>query len=267
MAEICHGCDKPAKTKKGWCSAECYRKNQKSNKGQFKQVDSVSVRCEYCGKEERKKPYQAKRYRFCSLSCARDHRRTPRTQSNCLNCSKEIFRSPYDIKVDRHKFCSKECYREYDHDGRLRETGRKTEWVEKNCEICGVPFEVPPCRLETSRFCSRKCSSIEGYKVQSEFGFRTSIECKMRSTLLQVGVAFSEQHPISNITVPDFFIEPNIAIYTDGDYWHSLEDVRERDERINEYLLENGYEVYRFSESEINTDIESINNVLTTLGG
>ena len=35
----CHGCNNPAITKKGWCSRECYRKNQQlvSNTGRLKQ--------------------------------------------------------------------------------------------------------------------------------------------------------------------------------------------------------------------------------------
>lgn len=38
MPAKCIGCNNVAKTKKGWCSVECYRKNQKlvENKGRFK---------------------------------------------------------------------------------------------------------------------------------------------------------------------------------------------------------------------------------------
>ena len=34
----------------------------------------------------------------------------------------------------------------------------------------------------------------------------------------------------------DFFIEPNICIETDGDYWHSLPDRKERDEYVDKML-------------------------------
>ena len=35
----CHGCNNPAKTKKGWCSGKCYTRNQAMlpNKGRFKE--------------------------------------------------------------------------------------------------------------------------------------------------------------------------------------------------------------------------------------
>lgn len=41
----CKGCEQEAKTKKGWCSIECYRKNQKlvKNSGIFFQNQKFSL--------------------------------------------------------------------------------------------------------------------------------------------------------------------------------------------------------------------------------
>ena len=86
----------------------------------------------------------------------------------------------------------------------------------------------------------------------------TSIEIKIENTLLELNIPYQKQIHISNKTVCNFFIKPNIIIYADGDYWHSLPDVVVRDIKINDFLYKNGYNVYRFSETEINTNLKSI---------
>ena len=66
---------------------------------------------------------------------------------------------------------------------------------------------------------------------------------------------FEKHKSILGITQPDAFIEPNICIYADGDYWHSRPEVAMRDERINEALQKN-FLVLRYSEKEINANVE-----------
>ncbi|MCH7605423.1 DUF559 domain-containing protein [Patescibacteria group bacterium] len=53
-------------------------------------------------------------------------------------------------------------------------------------------------------------------------------------------------------------MEPNIAIYADGDYWHNIPDVKERDKRINKNLVQRGYIVLRFWEHTINDNIQEV---------
>lgn len=250
----CKGCGKEAKTPKGWCSRKCYAKNQHlvENSGRRKPVSNIEFKCKKCESITEGKPYRYKKQQFCSNKCSREYRSEQETIiDSCLNCGVEIKRNYYQVKNGIHKFCSKKCYREYDNGGKLRKTGRKTEWLSKECIICGNVFEVPPCRKETAKFCSRRCSSIAGSKAQGDFTKRTKIEKKIRKYLLDLGIVFIEQKPFSNITIPDFFIEPNIVVYADGDYWHNITDVMERDRRNNEYLKKNGYEVFRFWENEI----------------
>ena len=66
-----------------------------------------------------------------------------------------------------------------------------------------------------------------------------------------------------NITVADFYLpEFNLVIYTDGDYWHNLSLVKNRDEEQNIILRQNGYQVLRFWEHEINRSVgECVNKV------
>jgi very-short-patch-repair endonuclease len=60
------------------------------------------------------------------------------------------------------------------------------------------------------------------------------------------------QYPLLNITVTDEFLpEYKIAIYADGDYWHTKPGKKEKDEKVNIKLIENGYKVFRFWEKDL----------------
>jgi DNA mismatch endonuclease (patch repair protein) len=82
----------------------------------------------------------------------------------------------------------------------------------------------------------------------------TSIEIKIQNILIENKVIFEKHKSIFG--QPDIFIEPNICIFADGDYWHNLDYKKERDIKVNEFLKNNGYVVLRFWEHEINEDVE-----------
>lgn len=83
----------------------------------------------------------------------------------------------------------------------------------------------------------------------------TSIEIAMQKELKRRGIPFKTHYPI--LGQPDIFIEPNICIFCDGDYWHMLPKVRARDEKVTMQLEERGYRVLRFSEKAILDNIEN----------
>lgn len=91
----------------------------------------------------------------------------------------------------------------------------------------------------------------------------TEIERILQTKLAEKGVSFEKHVPIYSARCqPDIFIKPNICIFADGDYWHNLTNVAEKDKRQNE-----GYRVLRFWEHEIMGDadkcIQSIINELS----
>jgi len=91
----------------------------------------------------------------------------------------------------------------------------------------------------------------------------TSIEIKIEEELKRNQIYYQKYVSLCDITVPDFYL-PNykIAIYTDGDYWHNLPVVKNRDEKQNRILKQKGYQVLRFWEHEINRSVgECINKV------
>ena len=108
----------------------------------------------------------------------------------------------------------------------------------------------------------------------------------MRKMLKDLGIGFEEQIGIKEPACqPDFFIQPNILIFTDGDRIHTnpnphlipsrskkiypgykddyklfrnitAKDMRRRDQRITRGLKKEGYKVLRFWHSELETEPE-----------
>ncbi len=99
----------------------------------------------------------------------------------------------------------------------------------------------------------------------------TKIEVAMQNILTQNGIIFTKHKPL--LGQPDIFIEPNICIFCDGDYWHAnplfykendimmnnkmARQVWDKDRKITETLESQGKIVLRFWESEINGSIDS----------
>lgn len=84
----------------------------------------------------------------------------------------------------------------------------------------------------------------------------TKIEIILQDLLTKNNIKFEKHKPIFG--QPDLFIEPNICIFADGDYWHSLEKSLKRDLEVNTYLVNNDYIVLRLSERTIKNDLNSI---------
>lgn len=91
----------------------------------------------------------------------------------------------------------------------------------------------------------------------------TSIEIKIEKELKRNHIYYQKHVSLCGITVPDFYLpDYKIAIYADGDYWHNLLVVKNRDEKQNRILKQKGYQVLRFWEHEINRSVgECVNKV------
>ena len=111
----------------------------------------------------------------------------------------------------------------------------------------------------------------------------------MRKMLKDLGIRFEEQIGIKEPACqPDFFIQPNILIFSDGDYIHAnpnpfllprsskihpgykddakyfrnktMKDKRRQDQRITRGLKKEGYKVLRFWHSALETEKEKLIN-------
>ena len=61
----------------------------------------------------------------------------------------------------------------------------------------------------------------------------------------------------------DFFIEKyNLVIEVDGEYWHSIDKVKERDLRKNIYCFNKGYNILRFPSSKVEKNPKHYANIV-----
>jgi len=91
----------------------------------------------------------------------------------------------------------------------------------------------------------------------------TKPEIIIQNLLNNIGIKFVKHKPITDITHKyqcDIFINPNIIIECDGDYYHKYPKGREIDKIRTEELKNRGYKVLRFWENELNNKIESCKN-------
>ena len=88
----------------------------------------------------------------------------------------------------------------------------------------------------------------------------SSIEVKLQQKLRENNIKFITHKMV--LGQPDIFIEPNICIFADGNYWHNLPNAQEKDKKVTEELQKQGYMVLRFWEHEINNNPdECINKI------
>jgi len=189
--------------------------------------------------------------KFCSKKCY--------TQSQvkiikkiCQACGKEIFVSPSEIKDGRGKFCSKICQ------GNSMTGEDSTNWkggkIKRTCLTCKKEFSVFPCFVDSGdgNFCSRSCSAV--WQIKHNKKKYTGIEIKVEEILKMLGIRYESQKVIpEGRTVADFYIpEQRLVLYADGKYWHSRQEVKNRDQKQDFLLGLNGYSVLRLGEDEIN---------------
>lgn len=108
-------------------------------------------------------------------------------------------------------------------------------------------YVVSEATREKFRIISSERKSYAGMR-------NTSIELKLQKELSDRNIIFETDKPLERCTRADIFIEPNIAIYADGDYWHNIPERKIKDSNINKRLLDAGYKVYRFWEHDIHND-------------
>lgn len=114
------------------------------------------------------------------------------------------------------------------------------------------------CKSPTGREWARERRLKQVFPVQD-----TKIEVAMQNELTKNGINFFKHKIIDNIYHKyqcDIFIEPNIVIECDGNYWHNYPNLRRIDKMRTTEMLNNGYVVLRFWESDIKKNIDSCIN-------
>lgn len=225
-----------------------------------------SAVCKYC-----QVPFEytnkGKIRRFCSPACyhasmlGKDHGGS--VTHNCEACGNSFtVKRFYFNRVDgktRQRFCSRAC-------ATLAINDAHKKFELRNCLTCGKSIYPKLNKGKLTEFCSRHCFGISGRAVHAIIAIQdakqpTSIERLMRDALDRAGIIYEFQYPIYNsaglkLYACDFAIpSARLIIECDGNYWHAQPKVIASDKRKDGYLKSHGYNVLRFTETEIKQDV------------
>lgn len=106
-------------------------------------------------------------------------------------------------------------------------------------------------------------------RLQQKILFKdTSIEVALQNKLRELNIPFVTHKTLIGRTQPDIFIEPNIAIYCDGCYYHGCEQCFDKNEfsdwirarqvidvLTTQKLVEQSFKVFRFWEHDIKKNV------------
>ncbi len=108
---------------------------------------------------------------------------------------------------------------------------------------------------------------IDVKKLHYSMPRETAIEAKIYAELERRGITFVKQQVIDGLWVVDALIPgARIVIECDGEYWHSLPKMQDRDKKKDSYLRSRKYKVFRFPEAAIHADVkECVQRVVDAL--
>jgi very-short-patch-repair endonuclease len=166
----------------------------------------------------------------------------------------------------------------------LKRTGKKRVGRQVVCEICGRTFNQFGIKSHIQFSHVRDGSPMKGRHqtqeskeknrqkhlyMQTACPYKDTLPERIICTLLDsCDINYCKQYPILNLSVVDMFIEPNICIYIDGNYWHTLPGSYEKDTYVSTKLMSNDFIVLRLWENDIkNNLIECANRIFKCLGG
>ncbi len=120
------------------------------------------------------------------------------------------------------------------------------DYVSSVCKKCGKNFELPRSDLKRGRgvFCTYRCYLT--YRGPS------TLEEKMEKALNLAHIKYEREVKFKRFHADFLLREIKTVIECDGEYWHLMPKIQERDERKNMLLKKLGYRVYRFSGATIN---------------
>lgn len=237
----------------------------------------ISKICANCGAHFQVWPYRMSTAKFCSRSCREAIQYHLGKNLNCLNCGKPFYTTRARLQrkgILSPKYCSSRCTRLANnavlvapksraratakrwnnpfHHQKLAETMRN-HW--KN--LSATDREKRLTNMLKSNF-GRQVSAVTRERIRKArlrqiFPSKdTVIERTMQQELTSRGLSFFKHFPILNCCQADVaFPERRIAVFCDGDYWHTRPETREKDLTQEMILSANGWRVLRFWEHEI----------------
>lgn len=140
----------------------------------------------------------------------------------------------------------------------------KKKGVYKKCLVCSKERYIYPSDLKRGNglFCSKRCITLHHNLIRRTID--TDIELIIEKWLIENNIKHEKQKSLHGVTICDFWIEPNIVLYCDGDYWHTIPKVKKRDEWIDRQLIQKyNYKVIRLLGSQIKKGARPIELLLS----
>ncbi len=164
---------------------------------------------------------------YCRDECAQ-------ITKTCAECGEEYRTS---VKRRRRPCCSMECGTWY------RARDRKVEKVTCSCGECGKTFQKYPSEIAEGRgrFCSRTCSMV-GRPIN---GRPSVIGDEVLDLVESAGLLVDREVRVGRWSLDAVPRGTKVAIELDGEFWHSLPDMVDRDQRKDAYLTSRGWQVIR----------------------
>jgi very-short-patch-repair endonuclease len=203
------------------CSVSC------SNKARAIKLKAINT-CANCKTVFKTSQHNQRKY--CTDQCARIGRSQKET-IKCPTCGKDRMYSPSGIKRNR-RYCSIAC--------RAKSLSKRLVYV---CARCGKEVAALPKIAKAARFCSKACF----HKYRGESG----LELNVRIALETMGIYYIREHAIGIYSI-DFYLPLfNVALESDGIYWHSRPEKIESDKRKEARLLSIGIHTVRITDKEV----------------
>lgn len=220
------------------CRSELYKREGNYNKAGLERGRGWNKGMSKANGDELKygKPRSEKTKRRISRGVSRARGKSGH-HKKCRVCGEAFYVFPSNEKRGLGIYCSNKCKFE-------------DSWKQecRICANCGNEFSVHQASQQF--LCSRKCAL--------EYRGPTDIEIAMEDWLKEQEIEYEVQKSLCAVTVADFFVAPNIAIYCDGDYWHNLPKNKQQDGFVNKVLKTNGYRVIRLLGSEIKEGVRPV---------
>lgn len=198
----------------------------------------------------------------------------------CLNCGKWL-----ETKREDQVYCNNNCYF---NSNNLKLFGKNSKMIKEN-----KVKKYHEGYKHTSETISKIVNHINRYnfpKGNLNPGFNKSKETiekiklkrlhqkilkkdtfperAIHNILRKYNISFIKHKPITDIKHTyqcDIFIEPNIIIECDGNYWHRYPNLRNIDKIRNKELQQKNYVIIRFWEKDIKEDIKKCESKLISL--
>jgi len=174
----------------------------------------------------------------------------------CIVCRKETSKYGLDRKGRRYKrkTCSPKCHSEIVRMNRKKQIDPrlgKKHTLETKKRIGITKQKAYKNNPELIKMAKK--AGLAGLLKQQNSKEPTSIERTLYNYLLLKGILFEKQKLINGKFIVDAYIPSlNLVIEADGNYWHSLDRVKNKDKAENAYLTKCGFNLIRLSETEIN---------------